>query len=471
MGNTNRNWLLAAATVMLASAGATPDAPEATALTPAAPDPAPPAAIAEPVAADTLSVPEPQFTPDGVAALEARMAQFVADGDVAGIDTLLVQGDQVISRSMAGIRKAETGAPITEDTIYRIYSMTKPVTGVAMMMLYEEGAFALDDPITDYFPEFEALQVYTGPGEDGAPGFVPVSRPATMGELMSHQAGFAYGLFGDDPANTGMRETQVFASEDLDTFIDKVAGIPLLFQPGDAWYYSVAVDIQGAFIERATGMTLGEFFDTRIFTPLGMVDTGFHVPEEDYDRFSDVWGYHPETGAFGPVLGVPGVMFKAETVAMESGGGGLVSTMDDYARFAAMLLNEGELDGVRLLEPETVELMRTNVLPDGVVVNTTGNMTETEEVTQRFALNFGVYENTAENGLPMGEGTYYWGGAAGTWFWVDPVNDLYFIGMIQRFRQNGPLVDFWGVSAEHLYGAMEEPAGETVAQKPAEDPA
>ncbi|MEL6388155.1 MAG: serine hydrolase [Pseudomonadota bacterium] len=182
-------------------------------------------------------------------------------------------------------------------------------------------------------------------------------------------------------------------------------------------------------------------------------------------------GYHPETGAFGPVLGVPGVMFKAETVAMESGGGGLVSTMDDYARFAAMLLNEGELDGVRLLEPETVELMRTNVLPDGVVVNTTGNMTETEEVTQRFALNFGVYENTAENGLPMGEGTYYWGGAAGTWFWVDPVNDLYFIGMIQRFRQNGPLVDFWGVSAEHLYGAMEEPAGETVAQKPAEDPA
>jgi len=115
--------------------------------------------------------------------------------------------------------------------------------------------------------------------------------------------------------------------------------------------------------------------------------------------------------------------------------------------------------------------MRTNVLPDGVVVNTTGNMTETEEVTQRFALNFGVYENTAENGLPMGEGTYYWGGAAGTWFWVDPVNDLYFIGMIQRFRQNGPLVDFWGVSAEHLYGAMEEPAGKTVAQKPAEDPA
>ncbi|MEL6386542.1 MAG: serine hydrolase domain-containing protein, partial [Pseudomonadota bacterium] len=240
MGNTNRNWLLAAATVMLASACATPDAPEATALTPAAPDPAPPAAIAEPVAADTLSVPEPQFTPDGVAALEVRMTQFVADGDVAGIDTLLVQGDQVISRSMAGIRKAETGAPITEDTIYRIYSMTKPVTGVAMMMLYEEGAFALDDPITDYFPEFEALQVYTGPGEDGAPGFVPVSRPATMGELMSHQAGFAYGLFGDDPANTGMRETQVFASEDLDTFIDKVAGIPLLFQPGDAWYYSVA---------------------------------------------------------------------------------------------------------------------------------------------------------------------------------------------------------------------------------------
>ncbi|MEM7767225.1 MAG: serine hydrolase domain-containing protein [Pseudomonadota bacterium] len=441
-GITASLWLAACTT------GSDAALPEAIASAP----PAAEAVAAAPQAAEPT--PLPTFSEDGIAALEARMAQFVEDGDVAGIETLLVHRGERVSHTLAGIRKAETGDPVTDDTIYRIYSMTKPVTSVAMLILLEEGAFELDDPITDYFPEFADLEVLTGPDESGAYGTEPLGRSPTVRELMSHQAGFAYGLFGDDPANTALRNGQVFASDGLEAFIDKIAGVPLLFQPGERWYYSVAVDIQGAMVERLSGQSFGAFLETRLFTRLGMHDTGFHVPDADYDRFSDVWGYHPETAAFGPVPG-PRVAFRKETVTMESGGGGLVSTMDDYARFAQMLLNGGELDGVRILQPETVELMRTNVLPDTTTVDLSGTLSESDAATQRFGLNVGVYQNAEAFNLKVGEGTYYWGGAAGTWFWIDPVNELFFIGMIQRFAQGAPTpIDTWLVSQEHVYGAL-----------------
>ena len=403
---------------------------------------------------DAAVIPD-RWNADGIAALEARMGQFVEDGDVAGIATLLVQDGQVISHFQSGISKIEMGQPISEDTIYRIYSMTKPVTAVALMMLYEDGRFELDDPISKHLPEFADLKVLGPVGEDGSYPIVALERQPTVAELLSHTAGFAYGLFGDDPANAAFREQQIIASPDLDTFIDRVSDVPLLYQPGVEWYYSAAVDIQGAMVERLSGQTFGEFLDENIFSPLDMADTGFFVPENDLDRFSDVFGYDPESGAFGPVQS-PRVAYRKDTIRMESGGGGLVSTIGDYARFSQMLADGGTLDGVEILRPETVDLMRTDILPAGASLNIAGTLDETVSDSLGFGLGFGIYLGDAGGELSYGEGTYFWGGAAGTWFWIDPVHDLHFIGMIQRFPTGGPDVDFRGISGEFVYAAMTE---------------
>ena len=394
------------------------------------------------------------FSEDGIAALEAKMNAFVSDGHVKGIATLLVQDGKIISHMQSGIRRVEDSAPITEDTIYRIYSMTKPVTGVALMQLYEDGAFSLDDPISKFLPEMENLNVVKSYTSATDYELEPLERQPTMQELMSHTAGFAYWLYGNDPANVALRESKIGASPDLNAFIENVTKIPLMTQPGEKWFYSAAVDIQGAIIERISGKSLGDYFQTEIFGPLGMVDTGFYVPSKDYDRFSDVFGYHPETGAMVKVP-YPPVMFKKETIAFESGGGGLVSTLADYARFCEMLANEGTWNDAEIIEPETLKLMRTDVLKEDQVVDLAGNTTSLTSGSLGFGLDFGIIHNpNGDNGMRVGDGTFFWGGAAGTWFWVDPVNDLYFIGMIQRFAQGGEPVDFRGISRNLVYDAL-----------------
>lgn len=383
------------------------------------------------------------------------MGQYVADGQLYSIHTRLVQGGEIVSDFKTGIVGLEAQKPVADDTIYRIYSMTKPITGVAMMMLWEDGKFSLDDPVTRHIPEFEGLQVLDGVNEDGTPKLVAANRAPTMRELMSHTAGFAYGLFGTDPANAAFRDRAILSSPDLQSFIGQVADVPLLFQPGEAWAYSAAVDIQGYIVEKLSGQSFGAFLDERIFTPLGMTDTGFYAPAEDYDRLSELYGYHPETGQLVPVP-YPAVQFRKETIAMESGGGGLVSTMDDYAAFAQMMLNDGELDGTRLLEPETVALMRTNVLPEGMQLSSLGqNRGEVREGIG-FGLDLGLLTDPEAAGAPHSQGSYFWGGAAGTWFWVDPANDFYFIGMIQIFDQGGEPVETRDTSAGYVYGAMEK---------------
>ncbi|MFN7164909.1 MAG: serine hydrolase domain-containing protein [Hyphomonas sp.] len=407
-----------------------------------------PVAPPAPVAAEA---PAPAFRPDGIAALEARMAAYVEDGAVKGIATRLVRGGEVISDVRRGIRRQADGAPVEGDTIWRIYSMSKPVTGVALLMLWEEGAFQLDDPVTKYFPEFEGLQVHTGLDAAGEPILVPAKRPATIRELMSHTAGFGYGLRGGDHVNDLFQKKQVFQSPTMEEMVTRVASIPLLHQPGEVWDYSIAVDLQGALIERLSGQTLGAFFETRLFAPLGMVDTGFVVPEADYDRFSDVWGWSEEYGVLA-ALPMPAFQYRADTVAFEGGGHGLVSTMDDYARFAGMLANGGSLGGVRILKPETVAMMATDVLPEGAFLGFDGTASS-EAAGVGFGLNVGVILDPANaRGFPPG--AYMWGGAAGTWFWVDPANDLYFIGMVQRFGQGGPAFDARTDSAALVYGAL-----------------
>ena len=405
------------------------------------------AAPAEPVATS--------FSAEGIAALEARMAQYLSDGQLYGIHTRLVSGGEVISDFNAGVSSVQPVTPIAEDTIYRIYSMTKPVTGVAMMMLWEEGAFKLDDPVTKYIPEFEGLRVLDGINEDGSAKLANATRAPTMREVMSHTAGFAYGLSGTDPANDAFRTEEILRAPDLETFISKVADVPLLFQPGDAWAYSASVDIQGYLVQKLSGQSFGEFLEARIFTPLGMTDTAFYVPEDDYARFSQVYGYNPEDGQLVPVP-YPSVQFRKETVAFESGGGGLVSTMDDYGRFTQMLLNGGELDGARLLQEDTVTLMRTNLLPEDIYLSTLGQNQGDKREGLGFGLGLGVVSDPAAGNLPYPEGVYFWGGAASTWFWNDPVNDFYFIGMVQIFEQGGPELLLRETSAGLVYEAMED---------------
>lgn len=388
------------------------------------------------------------FDDEEIAALEARMAQFVEDGTVKGIASLLVHDGKVVSHMQTGVRRESDGAPIEEDTIYRIYSMTKPVTGVAMMILYDEGAYSLDDPVTKFIPELENLQVWNADGEPQ-----PVSRPPTMRELMSHTAGFAYGLSDITPPDAQLQAQAALFQPDMQSFVDIVAATPLLMEPGTNWYYSVSVDLQGVIVERITGQSFGAFLQERIFDPLGMDDTGFVVPADQYDRFGDVFVPDAETGALVP-FAETWVTFTEDTVGFQSGGGGLVSTLDDYARFCQMLLDGGSLGDTQILKPETVALMSTNVLTEGQTIFGDGGQGEVPTGVG-FGLNVGVIIGPDATDR-YGRGTHFWGGAAGTWYWIDPQNDLFFIGMIQRFSPSGANTDFREVSGQLISDALHD---------------
>ena len=251
---------------------------------------------------------------------------------------------------------------MTNDTIFRIYSMTKPVTGVAMMMLYEEGKWHPSDPISKFIPEFADLKVFKGTDANGAITTEAPVHPPTMAELMTHTAGFTYGLFGSTPVDRLYMSKFWPGNGNLHEMMQRLAGMPLLYQPGSKWVYSVSMDIQGYLIEKISGKTLPEFMEERIFKPLRMTDTAFFVSKEKRSRFASVYSGGPDGKLF--VTGAASGP-KADYVSMPaapSGGGGLVSTAKDYARFAQMLLNHGELDGVRLLSPATVDLMTSNHL-------------------------------------------------------------------------------------------------------------
>ena len=367
--------------------------------------------------------------------------RYVDAGKMVGILTAVIRDGKLVHQSAAGTKGMNDPRPLAMDDLFRIYSMTKPITGVALMQLYEQGKFHLSDPITTYIPEFENLMVLDGTNEDGSPKLVEMKGSPTMRDLMSHTAGFAYGLGGQDYANEQFREKQVLRSPDMQTMIDKVAEIPLLFQPGERWSYSVAVDIQGYLVEQFSGMSLGDYLESNVFAPLNMDDTGFYVAEADYDRLADIMYYSDEAGRFIPIDSET-VQFRKDTVPFESGGGGLVSTIDDYARFCQMMLNKGTLNGHRILRPESVDLMTLDQLPSGMGISFDGTKRAPEEgEPHKFGFNFGLITDPEAMNSPAGTGTYYWGGAAGTWFWIDPENDLFFIGMIQRFGAD-PEVSF-----------------------------
>ena len=390
--------------------------------------------------------------------LDAAMAKVVADGRVAGMTTLLVRHGKVVEFNAYGKADLASGAPMERDAIVRIYSMSKPITGVAMMILFEEGKWKLDDPVTKFIPEFKDLKVMTGVDDKGNIVTVPASRPPTMREIMSHTAGFGYGLGDKHPVDKLFRERKVLASSSLPELVTKVADIPLMFQPGTNWSYSVSVDLQGYIVEKISGQKFGDFLADHVFKPLKMNDTAFYTGPEKAHRLAALYATDPKTRQMAPANDLFGGSPPDYTKppALESGGGGLVSTTADYGRFAQMILNKGELDGVRILSPAAVELMGTNVIPESVLVNSNGTSGSRFNDAVGFGLDFMVVNDPRKAGTLGGKGELSWGGAAGTWFWIDPTNDLYFVGMIQRLGGSGG-DDLGGQARTLTYQALTHP--------------
>ena len=378
------------------------------------------------------------FDAERLKRLDDYMASVVAEGRVAGMTTLLARHGKIVEFNTYGKASLATGAPMNKDAIFRIYSMSKPLTGVGMMILFEEGKWRLDDPVTRYVPEFKNLKVMTGVDKDGNITVEEMKRPPTMREIMSHTAGFGYGLGDTHPVDKLYRSKQVLGSHGLQQMIDRTATIPLMYQPGTDWSYSSAVDIQGYIIEKLSGQTLGQFLDEHVFKPLKMNDTGFYTRPGAGGRLAAVY-VGDKTGKIVSADALFGAKMPDYTQppAMESGGGGLVSTTIDYARFCQMILNKGELDGVRILAPSSIELMDTNVVPHSVLINTNGTAGVRFNEAVGFGLDFMVVKDPRAAGLTEGKDTMSWGGAAGTWFWIDPTNDILFVGMIQRMGGTG----------------------------------
>ncbi|HXU38634.1 MAG TPA: serine hydrolase domain-containing protein [Blastocatellia bacterium] len=397
------------------------------------------------------------FDSERLKKLDAAMARAVSNGEVVGMQTLLARHGKIVTTNTYGKMSAASGEAVRKDALFRIYSMTKPITGVAMMILFEDGKWALDDPVTKYIPEFKDLKVWKGKDADGKPILEPAKRPPTMRELMSHTAGFGYGLSDTHPVDKMFQEQKVLTSIGLKDMAVKVAGIPLLFQPGERWSYSVAVDLQGYIIEKLSGETLGRFLESRIFKPLRMHDTFFTVPADKVSRLGAVYSVDPKTKQL--VEASPDNRFVQDFTkppSLESGGGGLVSTTTDYSRFCQMVVNRGELDGVRILSPASIELMGTNQIPQAALAANNVGLSALFSDAVGFGLDFLVFNDPRRAGSMVGKGTLSWGGAAGTWFWIDPTNDVIFIGMIQRFGSTGG-VDLVSLSRTLVYQALVDP--------------
>jgi CubicO group peptidase (beta-lactamase class C family) len=372
------------------------------------------------------------FLPGALDKMDAGMQDLVDKKHLAGIVTLVARKGKVVQHKAYGVQSLETNAPMKLDTIARIYSMTKPVTGVAMMMLYEEGKWKPSDPIAKHIPEFANLKVFAGE-KDGQPILeAPVHAP-TMGELMSHTAGFTYGLFGSSPVDKMYQAANPLGQPSLKAMIDTMATLPLMYQPGTRWAYSVSVDIQGYLVEKLSGKTFPEFLRTRLFEPLGMVDTGFTVPAEKLSRVATIYSWSRDKAALVPEPIDPGI---SKMPGQPSGGGGLYGTAADYFKFAQMLLNGGEFNGTRILKKDTVDMMRTNVLSEQVLNSNSGIGQARFSPAQGFGYDFAVVLDPDAAKRQVGKGSYWWWGIAGTWFWIDPTNDLLFVGIIQR--RTGP---------------------------------
>ena len=375
------------------------------------------------------------FSGERLERLHALIQNEVDQKELAGAITILARHGRIVDYRCYGQRDIATGAPMTKDVIFRAYSMTKPVTGVAMMVLYEQGKWLPSDPISKYVPEFAHLKVFKGVDADGKMIVVDPEHAPTMRELMTHSAGFSYGS-GHSVVDAMYHDEKVMQSANLQEMINKLAKIPLNYQPGKGWTYSVSMDVQGYIVEKLSGQSLPEFMKEHIFLPLDMRDSGFFVPQDKRSRFATNYKDNEQDQLVPVSASGNAPEDYATQPSMPSGGGGMVSTAEDYLRFAQMLANRGELDGKRVLAPATVTLMTSNHLPAGLLTGEFGIGQHVMRPGFGYGFNCAVVFDPAEAVLPDGKGTFFWDGAAGTWFWVDPTNEIVFVGVIQRMTSH-----------------------------------
>jgi CubicO group peptidase (beta-lactamase class C family) len=371
--------------------------------------------IAKDLGMPTASPESQGFSTAGLDALQSGMRELVDRQELAGITTLVARHGKVVHFDTYGKASVATGEALKPDSIFRIASMTKPIAGVAMMQLWEQGKWNLDDPVSKYIPEFANLQVKKAGG-----GTEPQKSPMTMAQLMSHSAGFGVSAVYNEANLSGT---------DLQGMIDKLKTLPLETQPGTAWDYGPSVNIQGYIVEKLSGQPLDVYLDEHIFKPLGMIDTGFWTPPEKASRVVAIHTYKD-----GKIVVQGENRVTTTKPSFLSGSGGLSSTAEDYWRFAQAIANGGQLDGKRILKADTVRLMRTNVLQPGVKLDLYGPVME----GIGFGMDFAIVMDPKAANTQQGLNTFYWGGAFGTWFWIDPTNDVVFVGMIQNLNGSNP---------------------------------
>lgn len=363
-----------------------------------------------------------------LARIQPFMQRYVDDGKLAGIITVVARKGRIVHFETVGKLNLETGEPLRDDSLFRIYSMSKPIVATAAMILFEEGKFQLNDPVEKYLTPFKGARVLV----DGVE--VEQDHPFTIRELMSHSAGLTYGIFGDTTVDRAYRDAGILQNRNLEEMVEELGKIPLLYQPGTRWVYSVSADVLGRLIEVLSGQPLDRFLRDRLFQPLGMNDTFFQVPAGKIKRFGTNHARNKEGELV--VVDKPETSRFAREVTFFSGGGGLVSTAMDYLKFSQMMLNGGELNGARILGPKTVEIMTRNHLGPGV----TSGFGERPGAAGTFGFGLGFGVATAEPLTSLGsKGEYTWGGAAGTIFWNDPREELTAVLMVQMMRNPWPL--------------------------------
>ena len=379
-----------------------------------------------------LSVIEPTqvgLSPSRLARIGQHFNGYVDQGKLPGYLVMVARRGQLAYLHHYGLADVERQQPIAQDTIFRIYSMTKPITSVALLQLYEQGCFQLDNPVSRFIPAFKDLDVYAGHDHNGGIYRTDADREMTMRDLFTHTAGLTYGNKADHPIEALYQERKL-SEGSLADLVEKLSTVPLLFSPGTQWNYSFATDVLGYLVEVISGQGLDQYFAAHILGPLGMVDTGFHVPTAQHQRFAANYG--PQDGKL-QLIDDPTTSSYRQPPARCSGGGGLVSTCADYFRFAQMLLNKGELDGVRILGRKTVELMTRNHMPNNGDLASMGVpvFSETTYSGIGFGLGVSVMLNPAKAQILGSPGEYAWGGAASTAFWVDPVEEQIVIFLTQ----------------------------------------
>ncbi|MYE84169.1 MAG: beta-lactamase family protein [Gammaproteobacteria bacterium] len=395
--------------------------------------------LALPVQAAEIATGRPELqgmSSDRLQRVQALNQRYTDAGIIAGIVTAVARNGVIVHQSASGVRGVDDPRPIALDDLFRIYSMSKPVTAVAAMQLYEQGAFQLSDPVSRFIPELKDLKVI----ENGV--LRPAKREMTMHQLLTHTAGLSYGFDPGNPIDRMYVEASLWEAKDLDDFVTRLARLPLMFDPGGEWQYSVAVDVTGLVVERISGQPFDEYLNEHIFQPLDMVDTGFNVPPDERHRLlpnhvldsgtnrsvsiDNVFEFFPQAADM--FYRNCRAMCDFDDVTLYSGGSGLVSTLRDYLRFA-LAMRDGELDGQRILSPKTVNFMRRNHLAAGV--HPVSPIERIPFASGGWGIGFSVLTDPAAQGIMASVGDYSWTGGAGTVFWIDPVEDIVVVSMMQ----------------------------------------